>query len=819
MHDRSRPRTARGAPTRGDARRDARGAPGPALGTAHSTALGPAPRPAFGTALGPALGPALGLALLALAGAASAQAQTPPAPADAPAAATPPAPAPAPAPAATRARPGAGSAPQQVEITGHAAPENQDERRRATASRIVIGREELDRMGDSSLAEVLKRLPGVTLSGPPGRGGGPRMRGLGGGYTLIMIDGQRMPPGFSLDTIPPEQIERIEVMRAPVAEFSTRAIAGIINVVMRADFKRKANEVRVGTGVDGTRPQAGGTVLRNGQTEALGYNLSLSVFHAGQDSDSRTRIQGGEDENGQPVADQTTAASSRSTRDALFATGRLQFRLGAGRSLDLQPFVHLSRSHTDSRSARSADTPAASARLAFTDASGEGRSEVAMGRLNGTWTTTVGDGGRLTTRFSAMSAHSDSHTQRTETGGTAGPGRLRDDTSRSRDLSLELTGKFSQLLAERHSVSAGWELQHNQRNDLQRTLINGLPIVGQGGDDVDARIERLALYLQDEWTWTKQLSFYLGGRWEGIETRADGAAGGDTRNRSSVLTPLAHLVYKFADRPRDQVRLSLTRSYRSPNTNQLIARPVISTIDADLTQTNKPTTPDRIGNPGLRPELSWGLEASYERYLDAGGILTANAYVKRIDDVIRTDTRLQPVAWATVPRYVATPVNIGSADAAGLELEAKARAADLWATELNLALRGNFSLMWSRVEGVRGPDNRLEGQPPWTLNLGADWVVKGLPLTLGASWNLTPGFTVQQIDQQAGRQGRKSALDAYALWRLGPEASLRLTVNNLLAQRYDTGSLRYNPNGSLYQASDTSARTYRTVNLRGEFKF
>ena len=70
------------------------------------------------------------------------------------------------APAAAAAS--APARPQQVEVTGTTAPESSDERRRATASRITYGREELDRMGDASLGEVLKRLPGVTLGGPPG---------------------------------------------------------------------------------------------------------------------------------------------------------------------------------------------------------------------------------------------------------------------------------------------------------------------------------------------------------------------------------------------------------------------------------------------------------------------------------------------------------------------------------------------------------------------------------------------------------------------------------------------------------------------------
>ena len=56
-------------------------------------------------------------------------------------------------------------------------------------------------MATATLGEILKRLPGVTLGGPPGRGGRSALRGLGGGYTQILLDGDRVPPGFSLDSI------------------------------------------------------------------------------------------------------------------------------------------------------------------------------------------------------------------------------------------------------------------------------------------------------------------------------------------------------------------------------------------------------------------------------------------------------------------------------------------------------------------------------------------------------------------------------------------------------------------------------------------
>ena len=106
-----------------------------------------------------------------------------------------------------------------------------EERRQSTAAKIVIGREEIERYGDSTLGELFKRLSGVTVDGRPGQGGAPRMRGLGSGYTQILIDGERAPRGFSTDDIAPEQVERIEIMRAPTAETGARAVGGTINII------------------------------------------------------------------------------------------------------------------------------------------------------------------------------------------------------------------------------------------------------------------------------------------------------------------------------------------------------------------------------------------------------------------------------------------------------------------------------------------------------------------------------------------------------------------------------------------------------------
>src|SRR5450830_1809082 len=65
-----------------------------------------------------------------------------------------PAPAPAPAPKTPI---------QQVEIKGTATA--YDARRNDTATKIVVSQEEILKNGDTTVGEVLKRLPGITIGG------------------------------------------------------------------------------------------------------------------------------------------------------------------------------------------------------------------------------------------------------------------------------------------------------------------------------------------------------------------------------------------------------------------------------------------------------------------------------------------------------------------------------------------------------------------------------------------------------------------------------------------------------------------------------
>jgi iron complex outermembrane receptor protein len=324
------------------------------------------------------------------------------------------------------------------------------------------------------------------------------------------------------------------------------------------------------------------------------------------------------------------------------------------------------------------------------------------------------------------------------------------------------------------------------------------------------------LYAQDEWNPSERWSAHAGLRWEGISTRGDGTDAADARNRSSVFSPLLHAVWKPHAKSQDQIRISLTRSYRSPALNDLIARPSVSPR-YPVGGPNTPTSPDRAGNPELTPELATGIDLAAERYLPAGGLFSANLFYRRITDLMRTLTTLETVSWSPVPRWVARPQNIGNASTAGIELEAKLRLTELVKDAPPIDLRANASFYRSRVDSVPGPDNRLDQQAHATLNLGADYRLRGTPFTFGGNINLTPAYDTRLSETQWSKQGRKQVLDAYAQWSVNPALRLRLSVSNALPIDYTTGNTVLT-DGGLRETSLNDARSYVSWRLRAEFK-
>lgn len=685
-----------------------------------------------------------------------------------------------------------------------------EQRRYSTAAKMVFGREELDRYGDTSLGDVLKRLPSVTISGTPGRGGDIRMRGLGNGYTQILLNGEPAPRGFSLDSIPPDQVERIEVMRAPVAEHSTRAIAGIINIVLREDFARKQNDFRPSASLENGRLQSFVSLQRSDSDGSFGYNLNANVMHRNQASQVDTTTSARDLGTGLATLQRDEQSRSNTVSDGLHLSSRLNWKLDGGDSLALNPFLAVNRGVTtgDSRLTESIGV------APYSTAQWRTENESTLLRVMGNWKHRLESGSRLDIRFNAGLASSDSTTDRREYDGGGALAHTSWSNTQIRDTTFSTAGKLSNPVARGHSLAVGWELERGQRKEIATTIQDGALQLAQFGSDLEASTTRLAAFGQDEWEISPLWSVYGGLRWEAIRTRSDWASG-SASNDSSVASPLFHSVWRFTEESKDQIRLGLTRSYKSPTLGQLVPRPTLSSTYPTSVQ-NTVDKPDSAGNPNLKPELAWGLDLAYEHYLAEGGILSASLFQRNIDNLIRNVTSLQNVGWSPTQRWVTTPQNIGSAVTRGIELEAKFRLAELMAGAPPLDIRANVSRFWSKVDGIDGPNNRLDQQPTYTANLGADYRLRSLPLTVGGNLNWTPAFTVQQSTTQTYTQQLKRVYDVYALWQVDRDTRVRFSAANLLHADYATGTAYLTGTGE--QSVQSSARTYRVFSARLEIR-
>ena len=695
-------------------------------------------------------------------------------------------------------------------------PSDLEERRQSTAAKIIVGRDEIERYGDTTLSEVLKRLPGVTLQGRPGRGGNIRLRGLGSGYTQILLDGQRIPPGFSLDSLTPDQVERIEILRAPTAETGARAIAGTINIITREGFNKHINDLHLTAGLENGRLQPHVAWTRNEPVGPFIVNTSLSLFGVDHDSGSTTTTLDHSLSDGNVSLDQRDVGIVREKRHGVHLSGRLQWRAESGLdSVTLLPLL-LHGIGTTRRSGTLTQAVGAQP-PAYDQSATDGDVSYTLLRLNGHWNHRFEAGGRLEGNLGlGQTRVLNASLRREYSAGTLT--RTLDDHGDTLDRNLLLGGKFVRSLVGDHSLVAGVEGEANRREEQRQT--NDPALLANFGDNVQASALRLAGYAQDEWNATPQWALHAGLRWEGITTRGASGENGSTDqvNRSGVWTPLLHAVWKPEPESRDQVRLSLTRSYRSPTLQSLIGRPSINNRNP-APGSNTPTQPDRAGNPALRPELATGIDIAVERYLAGSGLLSVNVFHRRISNYMRSQTMLEAVSWSPgQPRYVSRPQNIGAAMTQGVELEAKFRLSELVADAPKIDLRTNASVFRSRVKAVPGPDNRLDQQPGYTANFGADYRVPGWPLTIGGNLNWTPAYDTRVSEIQTAYQGRKLVIDAYGLWVFNPNWQLRLTASNLNPRDYLTAGSVDDLGANLRETSTTTAPTYLNVQLRLEIK-
>lgn len=188
----------------------------------------------------------------------------------------------------------AGGRLETIVVTASRVAETADE---ALAPVTVVTREDVERLQAGSVQDVLRGLPGVAVTNSGGRGQPTSLflRGAESDHVLVLIDGVRAGSAtagtFSLEHVPVDLVERIEVVRGPRASlYGSDAIGGVVQIFTRkgggtlAPFGRVTGGSRgtadVGAGISGGGDRAwfsvtGSAAREDGFNACDGYGAPL----------------------------------------------------------------------------------------------------------------------------------------------------------------------------------------------------------------------------------------------------------------------------------------------------------------------------------------------------------------------------------------------------------------------------------------------------------------------------------------------------------------------------------------------------------------
>jgi iron complex outermembrane receptor protein len=152
----------------------------------------------------------------------------------------------------------------------------------------VITREQIERSGVQTVAELLRQVPAIAGGSAQDFDGGTgfqrgnqtaSLRGLGSVATLVLLNGRRLAPApyadpnvgqgssYNLNTIPVSAIERIDVLKdGASAIYGSDAMAGVINIILKRDFRGAE-----ATWSYWTQPDSWGDYQANQLSGAIGF--------------------------------------------------------------------------------------------------------------------------------------------------------------------------------------------------------------------------------------------------------------------------------------------------------------------------------------------------------------------------------------------------------------------------------------------------------------------------------------------------------------------------------------------------------------------
>lgn len=693
------------------------------------------------------------------------------------------------------------------EITAFGQREGQIERKQAELQKIVISEEEVERYGDATVGDVLRRLPGMSFTGPAGVSKDVRMRGLDKGYTLFLINGEPVPGAtqerqMQVDRLPADMIERIEIIRNPSAEYDAGGIGGTINIVLK-NRAENGTRLRAAYGRNG-KLDVGDVV---GQWSHSGEKVDV-VLAASHTVGAEDVIEEKNKLNAAGAVTEREYKPKPAKKTETLLSPRVTFKFGQDR-LVLDPYFS---SGTEDKEERS-EIRNAAGNLTKRVAKDESKDDQ-LGRFGGRYEGQAA-WGQWFVKAGIQQGRGDKETFTVErNAANTVTKRTRELENIREDQFYGGAGVTVPLGAHRLKVGVEQRLTDygKDKSGASANNANGplLPTAPGANDRYDIEETKQVFYLQDEWQLAKDHWLTPGLRYEHVARDATDRLGNTRSSREAAPNPSLH--YRWQAAKDLNVRASVAQTLKMPKFDDVNPLVTLATGAGAGTSTN----PDKGGNAALKPELAKGIEIGLEQFIWGNrGVLGLNFYHRNVQDYIEKQIRDEG------GRSVQRPYNVGEARFWGAELDWRLPLLHRGAHELTLT--GNHSELRGRVRNALGMSGDVKDLPPRITNIGIDWRHVPSKWAAGFSVNRQPEFVTDGLNGDGVREVKQrnasTLLDLYVTKVFSPQAELRLIAKNVLSVKKQEATTKYRANGSFDSAESKTERSRPTLYVTFESRF
>ncbi len=640
------------------------------------------------------------------------------------------------------------------------------QRAEANASQIVDAKE-LQQFADTSVLTVLQRQPGVNLVN-----GQISMRGLPANYTQILINGEPAPAGFNLDSVNPAQLERIEINSGTRADQSSQAIAGSINLIFKSTSVNLPKQIQVQLQHGKTQTNRLLAHDINGHWAGLEYGLRVQAqdnLYSGLEKNYEQQV---DLTRGEVLLDRQIHEQGDSQLRRFNVQARLSAKPSSIEQWQVQSWLEQSHNQAQGHAQESMQRGEAND---YPDNAFFSTTRQTQARLEAQWKRRLNADLRMQNKLAAW--YSDRDIDYVFNGQTVDAGSLfqRQVVSNANEKKWQQSSQFNWNFQAQHSLALGWSLAQIQREeqrlqtDTSRLAVSALLSEQATGTQLDeryrAKINQVALYLQDEWDISEVWRSYLGLRWESLSTEVDSHASlqheGLIKNRAAVWSPVFNLLWRnpeaAAKKQTQQWRLALARSYKAPEPRQIIPRRYT------VNNGNNPANADYAGNPELQPELAWNADLAYEYSWGEGTWLSLSGYTKRIQNVVVNDLVQYQQRW------LVHPANLAAASVQGLELDLRLPL-QITRVKAKLSMRLHAGYHQSHLQNASWDAARLPGQLPYSWSYLLDYQ-RG-PVQASLNWQVQAGGKSQANAFVSNQQTQTNRIELAWHYRFSPQLKI-----------------------------------------------